>query len=121
MLFFTTKHCAHLCRITMSKGTFISPRDQHHAQQQMLHIQEHLHSYSTRTSPRTLSISDLMDQVKSCAVLVWGHVVCLAASVLCVTTCLALGQCPLWGLFGALVCNLGPFRYRLCAAGCLAM
>ena len=39
-VFFTTKHCAHLGRITMPKGTFISPRDQHHALQ-MPRLQEH--------------------------------------------------------------------------------
>ena len=49
------------------------------------------------------------------------HGGCLAAAVLFATTFLPLGQCPLSGLFGVLVCILGPYRCRLRAAGCSAV
>ena len=64
---------------------------------------------------------DEMEQVQSCAVLVGGHGGCLVTSVLCVTACPPLGQCPLWGLCGVLVYTLGPNWRSVCAFGCSAV
>ena len=65
---------------------------------------------STRTSARSMTASsqDQAEQVQSCAVLVGEHGGCLVTSVSGVAAWLPLGQCPLWGLFGVLVCTLGP-------------
>ena len=104
------QHQAHLWSTTMPRGAVISAWNQHPVH--LLNLQEHLHlsEHLQEHCQHELGQNEA-----------WRHGGCLVTFVPCVTACPPLGQCPHWGLFGVLVCTLGPYWCRLCVPGCPAV